>query len=59
MNDEAPLTYLKDHLEAKILPVLGQVMMDRDFHVASRAALVLGRAGAAIHADDINTDLVP
>jgi len=51
MNDDAPLKYLTEHLEGEVLPVLGQVMMDRDFYVANRAALVLARAGAALGSD--------
>ena len=45
MNDDAPLKYLAENLERQLLPVLGGLIMDRDFAVASRAALVLARAG--------------
>ena len=48
MNDDAPLKYLDENLEGQLLPVLGQILMDRDFNVASRVALVLARAGAAL-----------
>ena len=51
MNDDVPLKYLTEHLEGELLPALGQVMLDRDVFVASRAALVLARAGAALGRD--------
>ena len=47
-DTDAPLKYLTENLEAQLLPALGHILMDRDFMVASRAALVLARAGAVL-----------
>ena len=47
-DTDAPLKYLTENLEAQLLPALGHILMDRDFMVASRAALLLARAGAVL-----------